>query len=176
MERYIKLYNNVIEPNVCDAMIELFDKQDSVERKNPIMDFTEINLMQNKEVWGQHTDYLSYTFRQVLEQYRTECKITSWPSKYAFEEFRMKRYEPNVGKFDKHVDVGDYSTARRFLAFFAYLNNGVSGETSFDDLGIVVPRSAGSVLVFPPMWTYPHTGRVPEMDPKYIIGSYLHYV
>ena len=72
MERYIKLYNNVIEPNVCDAMIELFDKQDSVERKNPIMDFTEINLMQNKEVWGQHTDYLSYTFRQVLEQYRTE--------------------------------------------------------------------------------------------------------
>ena len=175
MERYIKLYNNVIDQSVCDAMITLFNSQDSVQRSNPIMNFTEINLNSNKD-WDQHRDHLSYAFRQVLEQYRTECDVTTWPSKYAFEEFRMKRYEPNVGKFDEHVDVGDYSTARRFLAFFAYLNDGMGGETSFDSLGITVPRSAGSVLVFPPLWTYPHAGRIPRDVQKYILGSYLHYV
>lgn len=176
MERYIKLYQNVIEPSVSDAMIELFNRQDSVQRSSPIMNFTEINLNQNREVWGQYTDYLTYNFKQVLEQYRTELEITTWPEKYAFEEIRMKKYEPDIGKFDQHVDVGDYSSARRFLVFFAYLNNGLGGETSFDTMGINIPRSAGSVLVFPPHWTYPHTGRVCRNDPKYIIGSYLHYV
>ena len=112
----------------------------------------------------------------MLEQYRTELEITTWPEKYAFEEIRMKKYEPDIGKFDQHVDVGDYSSARRFLVFFAYLNDGVGGETSFDTMGINIPRRAGSVLVFPPHWTYPHAGRVCRNDPKYIIGSYLHYV
>lgn len=176
MERYIKLYENVIEPHLCEEMIELFNNESSVERKNPIMDFNEINLMQNKSVWGKHINHLSHSFKQVLEQYRIECNVEHWPAKYAFEEIRMKKYEPDTGKFNQHVDVGDYSTARRFLAFFAYLNTGVDGETAFDDLGISVPRNTGSVLVFPPMWTYPHTGRIPKIDPKYIIGSYLHYV
>tara|TARA_B110000858_G_scaffold133705_1_gene152011 strand:+ start:1030 stop:1569 length:540 start_codon:yes stop_codon:yes gene_type:complete len=179
MERYIKLYDSVIDKNVCDSMITLFETQkdlQAVDRINPIMDFKEINLMQNKDVWGQHISYLSNAFKQVLEQYRVECNVEHWPAKYAFEEIRMKKYEPDTGKFNQHVDVGDYSTARRFLAFFAYLNPGVSGETAFDDLGLVVPRNTGSVLVFPPMWTYPHTGRIPKVNPKYIIGSYLHYV
>ena len=48
MERYIKLYNNVIDQSVCDAMITLFNSQDSVQRSNPIMNFTEINLNNNK--------------------------------------------------------------------------------------------------------------------------------
>ena len=58
MERYIKLYNNVIDQSVCDAMITLFNSQDSVQRSNPIMNFTEINLNSNKD-WDQHRDHLS---------------------------------------------------------------------------------------------------------------------
>ena len=80
MERYIKLYRDVIEPGICDSMIELFNQQDSVQRSSPIMNFTEINLNQNKEVWGQYTDYLTYNFKQVLEQYRTELEITTAPT------------------------------------------------------------------------------------------------
>ena len=40
MERYIKLYQDVIEPGVRDSMIELFNQQDSVQRSSPIMNFT----------------------------------------------------------------------------------------------------------------------------------------
>lgn len=174
-ENFIRLYQNVVEDGVCDALIEKFNNSDSVQRSSPIMDFTEINITQAGDDWKQYHDYLSYNFRQVIEQYRTELGA-HWPAKYAFEEFRMKRYEPNVGKFDTHVDVGDYNSARRFLVLFAYLNDGDGGETSFDSRGIVIPRNRGSVLVFPPLWTHPHAGRVPQNDPKYIVGTYLHYV
>ena len=53
------------------------------------------------------------------------------PSKYGFEELRIKKYE--VGdSFDKHVDVSDYKSARRWIAFLVYLNdNFTGGETEF---------------------------------------------
>jgi len=30
--------------------------------------------------------------------------------------------------------------------------------------------------MFPPLWTHKHTAHKPLKEPKYIIGSYLHYV
>ena len=41
---------------------------------------------------------------------------------------------------------------------------------------IISKCKKGNVLVFPPMWTHPHSGEKPLNKPKYIIGSYLHYV
>ena len=35
---------------------------------------------------------------------------------------------------------------------------------------------AGKLLMFPPLWTHKHAGTMPIKEPKYIIGSYLHYV
>ena len=47
MERYIKLYNNVIDQSVCDAMITLFNSQDSVQRSNPTVSYTHLTLPTN---------------------------------------------------------------------------------------------------------------------------------
>ena len=69
-----------------------------------------------------------------------------------------------------------YNSARRFLVFFMYLNNNDGGETTFPDYDISVKPEAGKVLVFPPLWTFRHAGQKPINQPKYIIGSYLHYV
>lgn len=181
MERYIKLYTDVIEPEVCDGMIEMFNNNpdQTVHRDNALMDFSEINLIEHDETWSQYNKYLSYQFRKVLEQYKVECDIKTpnqWPEKYEFEQYRMKQYEPNIGRFDQHVDVGNFSTARRFLVLIAYLDSGESGTTSFDSLGIDIPRTRGSVLVFPPHWTYPHAGTTPVGERKHIVGTYLHYV
>ena len=89
----------------------------------------------------------------------------------------MKRYLPNdKDEFQEHVDVGDYASARRFLVFFLYLNDNEGGETSFSEYGLKVKPKTGSLLMFPPTWTYLHTGHKPIKLPKYIIGSYLHYL
>ena len=68
--------------------------------------------------------------------------------------------------------------AARFLVMFIYLTDNDKGETGIDcgeDL-FLSPCKKGSVLLFPPMWPWKHAGREPVDTPKYIIGSYLHYV
>ena len=70
---------------------------------------------------------------------------------------RVKKYD--VGdSFDTHVDVSDYASARRWLAFLVYLNdNFIGGETEFVDGKMIHPKT-GTVLVFPSLWTFPHAG------------------
>ena len=82
----------------------------------------------------------------------------------------------NVDEFKKHVDVTDYNSARRFLAFFIYLNDNKGGQTFFPDYKIKINPVAGKLLMFPPLWTHLHSGLKPIKNPKYIVGSYLHYV
>ena len=186
MQRYVKLYENVLDKQSCDEMIALFEanKDQHEPHKNEIMNFKQINLIDHIGTWKPYVDKLSTCFSNALKQYQEECDIHTpimWPEKYAYEQFRMKRYEPNEGIFDTHVDVRDYKSAIRFLVFFLYLNDAESddrqdGATEFPTLGLMSPRKAGSILMFPPLWTYPHAGLMPTSNPKYIVGSYLHYL
>ena len=103
--------------------------------------------------------------------------IKQWPEKFGFEQIRFKKYEDNgKDEFRQHVDVTDYNSARRFLVIFLYLNDNDGGETPFADYDIRVKPQAGKALLFPPLWTYQHTGEKPKNNPKYFVGSYLHYV
>ena len=62
------------------------------------------------------------------------------------------------------------------IVFFLYLNYNFGGQKAFSEYDTVVQPKAGRLLMFPPTWTYLHTGHKPLETPKYIIGSYLHYV
>jgi len=60
---------------------------------------------------------------------------------------------------------------------FFYLNDvEEGGETYFDTIDFTVQAKTGRLVIFPPLWTYPHSGRPPISDDKFIIGTYLHYV
>ena len=181
MQRYIKIYGNVLPKEVCESMIKLFDKSEDQyeEHIDAHRNFKQINLIKHKDTWSAYNTLLSQVFLNALEQYKRDCKIEipmMWPSQYGFEEFRMKRYEPNEGHIDLHTDASDFNTSKRFLAFFLYLNSGEDGFTDFPTLGITAPRIQGSMIMFPPLWTYPHEAQMPSKERKYIIGSYLHYL
>ena len=76
--------------------------------------------------------------------------------------------------FDTHVDVMDYNSARRFLSFFWYLNDvEIGGETRFYNLEITPKK--GTLVVFPPLWMFPHKGEPPLSGEKYLLSTYLHY-
>ena len=96
-----------------------------------------------------------------------------FPTDHAFEQFRIKKYNPGgEDRFDTHVDVIDHSTARRYLAFLWYLNDITDGgETEFQDFK--VRPEAGKLILFPALWTYPHRGNVPISDDKYIMTGWL---
>ena len=182
MENYIRCYDNVVSDSFCDNLIEQFESlPDQYEKHSQgEMSFTQIHLLAHDE-WKIEVAHLTDIYKESIKKYRKDCGIgyesNIWPQKYSFEGMRLKRYLPNgTDQFGNHVDVSDYNSARRFLAFFLYLDDNKGGSTSFKDHGIKSECKKGSLLMFPPLWPWLHAGEKPIDKPKYILGSYLHYV
>ena len=181
MKKYIKIYDDVLSQQHCDSLIQKFELSKSQQVSTDLDNhrhFTEININQHED-WKMMAEGTYLHLRPMIQRYKDDCKITTkqWPDQYGFEQIRFKRYLPNgKDEFKEHVDVGDYSSARRFLVFFLYLADNEGGETSFSEYDIKVKPKAGRLLMFPPTWTYLHTGHKAIDKPKYILGYYLHYI
>ena len=185
MDNYIRVYDNVMSSEKCQRLIKMFE---SDTEHHQIQDcgqgatLTQINLLHSPDtIWKNESNDIANTIVNYAHIYKKDCDIkdNQWPEKFGFEPPKIKRYMPGgQEKFPPHVDVNSYDTARRFLVAFIYLNDNESGET------IVAPKDdtfvskckRGSLLFFPPLWPWMHTGLPPVNKPKYIVGSYLHYL
>lgn len=178
---FIHVYDDVLNSSICNSLIEIFetysDKQERIEN-NKRPNFTQFNLTQNSNLTDDinqiHKFLISIVF-EYKKKYYEFVDSRCFPSDHAFEQFRIKRYV-NDGNdmFDAHVDVTDHESSRRFLSFMWYLNDvNDGGETVFDDL-IIKPKT-GRMVVFPPLWMFPHVGNPPVSNSKYILSTYLHY-
>ena len=172
----IQVHENVLTSETCDELISIFesnsDKHEKIDQEGK-PNFTQFNFTRNR-VENIHNLLIREVF-QYRDKYYKYVHQEVFPSSHAFEEFRIKRY--NTGgqeRFDTHVDVADYATARRFLSFFWYLNDvEEGGETVFYNLEIK-PKQ-GTLVVFPPLWMFPHRGKPPISGTKYLLSTYLHY-
>ena len=192
MDRYIKIYDDVIDADSCNMLIGKFEaaEEDQYEEvrqaeRDKAIAFTQINLVNNED-WASVQNGMLEMFQDYIMAYINDCKIEpkQWPETYGYEAIRMKRYlNNNYDRFDPHVDVMNQETSRRFLAFFIYLNDvDEGGETEFVQLkkpGTHIPLKIkpqqGRLLMFPPQWMYYHAGLKPVSNSKYLIHSYCHY-
>ena len=181
LDDLIHVYENALDSKTCDFLVTVFDNashlHESVENEGK-PNFTQFNLTKNKNTTDELNKVHNHLIKKVnkyRDLYYEFVDSRVFPSEHSFEQFRIKRY--NTGgedRFDTHVDVADYSSARRFLSFMFYLNDvSEGGETVFRDRKITPKK--GSLLVFPPLWMYPHRGDPPISNPKYIMSTYLHY-
>lgn len=184
----IKVYDDMIGEQECKDVIDLFEKfedqQVRIDRERR-PNFTEFNLTQftrsSEEANGHHKELhqlLVDTFMSAVSLYTVDNGITDeHPTQYALEELRIKRYLPEEDEFAEHVDVGNHNSARRYMSFFLYLNDvEYGGETRFPYLDLSVKPKRGRILVFPPLWMFPHAGMPTQSETKYIVGSYCHYL
>jgi hypothetical protein len=178
---FIHIYENALESNICDFLISLFDQEpDKHERhdNDGKPNFTQFNFTENRDLTSEVEQVHNHVIKNVFtyrDKYYEFVDTRVFPKDHAFEQFRIKKYNPGgEDRFDTHVDVLDYLSARRFLSFMWYLNDvETGGETVFKDL-IIKPKK-GTLLVFPPLWMFPHKGNPPITDSKYIMSTYLHY-
>jgi hypothetical protein len=184
----IKVYDDMVTPDVCKDIIELYesnqDHHDRIDRDyRP--NFTQFNLTQFVNSGASTAqsklihDNITKTLLSTVNLYMIDLSITNeLPSQYALEEVRIKKYDANrTDQFADHVDVGDHNSARRFLAFFLYLTeNQFEGQTNFTYLDLSIDPKPGRILVFPPLWLFPHAGMPVGKSEKYIVGSYCHYL
>ena len=183
LKDYVKVYDNVLDKKYCKQIVQLFNENEHPHERfenNHRPQFTQVRMTKHYCEHEAHQALMDAS-ENVLQQYfqDTNMKRMMMPEEYRYEQFRIKKYFKGTGdQFADHVDVADHDSARRFLTFFFYLN-GVNegGETVFPTLNNfkVKPRR-GRVLVFPPMWMFPHIGMPTISHDKYIVGSYLHYV
>jgi hypothetical protein len=189
MENYIRIYDDVLSSDYCDNLVSKFEDNTrhhlTQDRKNLSrgwrMSLTQIELTHWEE-WGNHVKHLLTVSQKYIDKYYIDCDINNrqWPTyqdkPLSYEPMRMKRYQPDdIDEFQAHVDNTNLQDCKRYLVMFLYLSDNDKGETVFPKHNISVPCKKGSMLLFPPSWTYEHAGKKPINTPKYIIGSYLQY-
>lgn len=177
----IHVYDSVLDSNICQSLIDLFesseDKHERIENQRK-PNFTQFNFTENSKISDEVSNLHNHLIKITLEYKRKYYEFIDsrcFPEQNNFEQFRIKKYNTDGNDaFDTHVDVQDYSSARRFLSFLWYLNDvDEGGETIFNDL--TIKPKTGTMVVFPPLWMYPHKGVAPVSNSKYIMSTYLHY-
>lgn len=178
---FVRVFHDALPVGLCDALVSRFT-EDGQHQPVTAADGSPIfvqAVLTGTPGWEHlHTAVVAHLAAAVAT-YRGTF-VEDWlpaAADLGWEQLRLKRYRPGTGeRFPMHVDVVDHATARRALAFFAYLNDvDEGGETVFPTLGLGIRPRRGTVLVFPPLWLFPHEARPPVSGPKHILHSYLHY-
>jgi hypothetical protein len=107
--------------------------------------------------------------------YDTNYKIFNIPF-LQYDEFMIQKYDKLDGKYIYHDDSFiDFNKNRyRVFTYLWYLNTVTEGgETVFWDSYKIKPE-AGKLVLFPACWTFPHTGKMPISDNKYIITGWVY--
>lgn len=185
LAEHILILPDAMPLDMCNALIETYNsvsKSDEhyEKRDNAIYKFDEINML-NHSAFEDFRQPMGALMQGVNNFYMDKVhnvlrdKLVCYEKFNNYEAPRIKRYEPNEGIFDWHVDSFDEESAKRALVMFWYLNDVEEGGETVFDVGqeIKVPPRAGSVCCFPPHWTFPHKGATPISGPKYVISSYV---
>jgi Rps23 Pro-64 3,4-dihydroxylase Tpa1-like proline 4-hydroxylase len=184
---------NSISRELCNDMINLFEHEDnrydgvvaSGLNKN-IKDTTDFMITNGGPRWEKINKLLSNELNNNVTEYVKKYNNIVHPNYYLFStgyltsaSMQLQKYEKNVGKYIYHDDSRCDFTDRKIrkLTFLWYLNDvEEGGETEFWSKYSIKPE-AGKLVLFPACWTFPHTGKVPISNDKYIITGWLwqHY-
>jgi len=177
----IHVHDDVLTEEDCAFLIDYFEINSSKHERvdsDGTPNFTQLNITDfrkdNLKLDEMHNAILKKIF-EYCEKYYDYIDKRVFPSTCLLEKFRIKRYHANgIDRFDTHVDVSDKSSANRYLSITFYLNDvEEGGNTVFKDITIQPKR--GRMMLFPPMWMYPHKGEPPISNTKYILTTYFHY-
>jgi len=194
MTEYIVLEKKSIPDLLCTTIIELFEKEEhkcegvtlsGVNKK--VKKTTDFVIPKNNEVWKDIEKFLYEELSRNIKKYKKKIMGSGYDRENNYnieydtfenaplftESFMIQKYEKNNGKYVYHNDFARKDNSHRVITFLWYLNTvEEGGETVFWDNYKIRPEE-GNLLLFPATWTYPHTGKMPLSDNKYIITGWL---
>jgi len=181
LTHYVQCFDNALEPEFCERMIESFDRLSRFHARSgrgvvtqlEESAWTELNV--TKVADASFETFFREQAVHYLALYNERVALTlPIPPRNRLENLRIKRYSANAGdRFQPHFDALDYCS-NRYMVFLWYLNDvGEGGETEFCDLGMRIDARQGRLLMFPPYWMFQHAGLPPRSNDKYMISTYL---
>jgi len=201
MKKYIYENKYSISKELCDEIIKRFEKENNgkyegitggglikkikntidfviptCENNNSFEEWNNIRIFLEEELFRNIKIYIS-SLSDNLKQKEENSLYYIFPTKYLINKsFQIQRYNKNEGKFSYHDDfkVDWVSKSYRVITFIWYLNDvNEGGETEIWDNELIKPEK-GKLLLFPASWVYPHRGKIPISNDKYIITGWLY--
>jgi hypothetical protein len=93
-----------------------------------------------------------------------------------FDTMQIQKYDKQKGRYVYHHDfmIEEIGKKYRVITFIWYLNTvEEGGETEFWTDYNIKPTT-GKLVLFPSSWTFPHRGKMPISDDKYIITGWIY--
>jgi hypothetical protein len=200
---YFYVNQNSISKELCKKIITMFDAdknkypgvtmgglaknikdtQDLIIPNSPdktgFDKWNKIKIFLEKELAKNTKEYIKILDANVTENHTKENTTIEYTTFFDFltnESFMVQKYTKEKGRYIYHNDfVCDYEAKKyRVITYLWYLNNvEEGGETEFWGTHTVKPET-GKLLLFPASWTFPHRGKMPLSDDKYIITGWLY--
>jgi len=200
-ERFVYQKRNSIPDEICEKIIHYYEGEETRykgitadglnEEVKKTMDFIIPNDYLdsediNKTKWAHICEILTLQLQENITEYITSLKshekfladeYKMIYAKYLTEDnFQIQKYTKGEGKYIYHEDSSiDWERRRyRVITFLWYLNDVYEGgETEI--LGdILVKPERGKLLLFPASWTFPHRGKMPISNDKYILTGWFY--
>ena len=187
----IYVNNASLSKEICLDIINLFESEDD---KYPgetmagvninVKDTTDFVITRGGSCWDEINTLLSDELQRNVTTYITNFKTSIDNLIYvpfnlsilSADSMQAQKYKKGVGKYIMHHDfrcAWNQSKLRQ-LTFIWYLNDVTEGgETEFWSKHKIKPET-GKLLIFPAHWTFPHAGKMPLSNDKYIITGWLY--
>ena len=170
---FIMVWDDVVEERFCNWLIEYLEQTEYLAPRRQ-------NYLSDKQVEMHNfspgeADYLSSLVGQCALNYIDNYPyLRSFP--YMSSCVMLQKTGPREGYHAFHAEDSTWNAQMRVLTWMVYLNDvDEGGETVFFDDFTIKPK-AGKMVIFPPLWLYPHAGLPALSHDKYLLSTYTHYV
>jgi hypothetical protein len=194
MSDFIYEIKNSIPDELCDDIINMYELEDNKYGGlvfggliKEIKDTTDLLIPKNEKRWERLEKSLYDALSVGFKEYTTFLNKEDYKSKnrnynileftnFHIQNFMIQKYKKCEGKYVYHNDFSaDYENkCYRIITFIWYLNDVTEGgETEFWGNYTVKPEK-GKLVLFPASWCYPHRGKMPISNDKYIITNWFY--
>lgn len=182
---YIQVYDNVLSKDLCDNLIAVFEKNDSLCTNGYTHNGYTPEFKNTKELHFFQPCLIKY-YEVVLHNMITHVikycdglgvDLSQKDIDNGNKGFHIQKYLKNEGFYlthtDDHAFIKDSKISSRIITFIFYLNDVNEGGETFFGNDKIKPKK-GSLLLFPATWTYPHRGSMPVSHDKYIVTGWIY--
>ena len=166
---FIGIYENIVDPSLCEKLIQFFEKSDFSPRNLINVNDKQICVEDYRSSLGKEIrEPLMHCFRDYLDKYPLLRK-----SNYINSLTLLQKTEPTEGYHDFHVENHGWNNSSRSIAWMVYLNNvEEGGETEWLYQKKKIKPTIGTVVIWPGGYTHYHRGN-PPMSTKYIATGWI---
>lgn len=188
---FVKTYQNSLGKLTADNIIKIFEEEPGKREgitgsgmNKKFKDTTDLHsndLAENRD-WIVIEDLLRKELTAKLMRYYYEINKGEM-SDSAFNPypattdsgFQIQRYTAGEGHYHSVHSDFDLNNGRfRTLTYIWYLNDVDEGGETLFYTGDKIKPEMGKLLIFPALWTYPHSGLMPLSNHKYILTGWIY--